>query len=351
MYHIGVDQHKHFSQVAVLKDRGEAEHYRLYHRDKERVKEFFASFKERCSVTMEATGNWYWLYDLLEELKLEVKLAHPLKTRIIAEARIKTDTIDAKTLAYLGRAELVAEAWCAPGPVREQRQLLRYRQSLVRIRTALKCKIHFLLDQQGIVPPALSDLFGKKGMEYLKGLNLAGNYQKSLTGYLELIEHLNEEIKSVSADIKKQLQQDARAELLVTVPGIGTILAYLLLAEIGEIRRFFTQDKLCAYAGLVPSTHQTGKTCYHGRITKQGNKYIRWAMIEAAQRAVCRDPALNGFYHKLRRKKGAGKARVAVARKLLTAVYQVLKKSVPYKMNCLTLTNLGKPAMGTGHHE
>jgi transposase len=348
MYHVGIDQHKHFSQIAVL-DKENVKQYKLYHQDKDQIKEFFAAFEGNCSVTMEATGNWYWLYDILEQLKMKVKLAHPLKTRAIAEAKVKTDKIDAKTLAYLDRADLVACAYLAPADIRQQRQKLRYRQSLVKMRSAVKCKIHALLDQQGIIASSFSDLFGKRGMQYLKGLKLLPSYQRSLAGYIELIEHLNNLITTITANMAKELKKDEKATLLMSVPGIGITLAHLLLAEIGDIRRFLSQDKLCAYAGLVPSTYQTANTRYHGRITKQGNKYIRWAMTEAAQMAVSKDPALKSFYNKLSRKKGSSKAKIAVARKLLIAVYQILKRNIPYKNNYLTRINLGKPALGTGH--
>lgn len=348
MYHVGIDQHKKFSQIAVL-NGNEAQQYKLYHDNKDDIKKFFSDFDENLSVTMEATGNWYWLYDILEELDINVKLAHPLKVRAIADARIKTDKIDAHTLALLDKADLVPRAYIAPVEIRQQRQYLRYRQSLVALRSAIKCKIHALLANLGITPPELSDLFGKKGIQYLKELCLPVHYKEGLSGYIELIEHFNNLIVDITRQIKKQLKADPQAELLMTVPGVGVTIAYLLLAEIGDIKRFSSQDKLCSYAGLVPSTYQTGQTCYHGRIIKQGNKYIRWAMTEAVQRAFIKDPALRAFYNKLSKTKGNAKAKVAVARKLLTAVYQILKKNEPYKINSLTRINLGKPALGTGH--
>lgn len=348
MQYVGVDQHKHFSQIAVLNGQEVSQH-KLYHKDKQQIREFFESFDDEISVTMEATGNWYWLYDILEELQIKVKMAHPLKVKAIADARIKTDKIDARILAMLDKADLVPCSYIAPVEVRCQRQYLRYRQSLVALCSSLKCKIHAVLNHQGITTPACTDLFGKKGLAYLKELKLSDPYQQSLNGYLELFEHFHRLVKEITNQLKTQLKEDPRAELLISVPGIGTTLAYLLLAEIGDIQRFSNQDKLCSYAGLVPSTYQTGQTCYHGRITRQGNKYIRWAMTEAAQIAAIRDPALRAFYFKLSKAKGNSKAKVAVARKLLTAVYQILKKNEPYKTNSLTRINLGKPALGTGH--
>lgn len=144
---------------------------------------------------------------------------------------------------------------------------------------------------------------------------------------------MREQIQKVEQHIRRILKDDPLAELLDTVPGIGLFSAFLLLAEIGPIERFSSPDKLCAYAGLVPAIHQSGKVKYHGPITKQGNKFIRWILIEASQRTMKQDPGLAAFYRRLSFKKGKNSATVAVARKLLTYIYQVLKKRESYKLH------------------
>jgi transposase len=139
MFHIGMDMHKKFSKVEAIDERGQAIDQRvLLHHDQERIREYFNHVGQDGTVTLEATRNWYWLFELLEEEELRVKLAHPSKVRLIAEARIKTDSIDASTLAHLERTGYLPEAYIASRDVRDYRELLRYRFSLARIRTSLE---------------------------------------------------------------------------------------------------------------------------------------------------------------------------------------------------------------------
>jgi len=329
----GLDQHKHFSRVAVTDEAGAViEEQRLGHADKDIIARYFEPFKGNAKIAMESTGNWTWMCDLLEGQGLDVHLAHPLKTRIICESKVKTDKIDARMLAHLLRANLLAESYIAPLDVRSQRQQLRYRQSLIRVRTGLKNRVHGVLEQLGIAVPPVSDLFGKEGLSWLNSLAIAEPYAASMQGYLRLIREIDLLITAVDKEIKQSLKTNPAASLLDTIPGIGTFTAQLLLAEIGDIRRFASTKKLCSYAGLVPSTHQSGETLYHGSITKQGNRYIRWAMTEAAQKAYCKDHYLARFYATIYRKKGKAKAITAVARKLLVSVYHVLIKNEPYRI-------------------
>jgi transposase len=349
MIHVGLDMHKRYSRLEVMEDSGKVLDRRtLYHDNKEEMKEFFSSLPKPVTVAMEATRSWYWLYELLEEEGLMVKLAHPKKTKIIGEAKIKTDSIDAHILAQLERTDFLPEAYIPPIEIREQRELLRYRNLLVRIRTMAKNRVHDVIDKLGITH-SFSDLFGKKGINFLKSLSLPYAYQKELTKCLEMIEFLNVKIKEVENDIDRILKEDERAELLMTIPGIGKFTAYLLLAEIGEIDRFHSARKLCCYAGIVSSTRDTGGKKHQGPITKEGNKHIRWAIIEITPIAIKKDPALNAFYQKLDRSKGKFCAKVATARKLLVAVYGVLSKGEPYKFNSLTKIHMGKPVVSYGH--
>lgn len=349
MFHIGLDMHKKFSRVEVIDEEGKNIDKRvLFHHDQEKIRKYFSLIGQNGTVTLEATRNWYWLFELLEEEGLKVKLAHPLKVRLIADARIKTDSIDAYTLAHLERTGYLPEAYIPTRDVRDNRELLRYRLSLIRIRTGLKNRIHAILDKLGIIHP-FSDLFGKKGREFLKEISLRDVYRKELDGYLSTIEFLDEILKGITKRIQTSVEKDPKAELLMSIPGISYLTAHLLLCEIGDIKRFPSAKRLCSYAGIVPGTHQSADRIWHGPITKQGNRYIRWAMVEAVHIALVKDPVLAIFYKKLKREKGAAKARVAVARKLLVAVYHVLKKEESYKFNSLTRIHLGKPRHLTGH--
>jgi transposase len=287
-------------------------------------------------VLLEASGFEPWLCDLLQELGLNVKLAHPLKTKAIAEEKIKTDKISAGVLADLLRANLVSEAYIASPEIRQKRYKMRYRLALVRLRTISKNKVHSLLSGLGLEIPAITDLFGKSGRLYLGQLKLEPAYQNALDGYLRLIDELNMLIKAVDRDIRYESDENPQVKLLTSIPGIGVILANMILAEIGDIKRFLSSSKLASYVGITPSVHQSGQINYSGRITKRGNRHLRWVFIEAAHVAIKKDPRLADFYTKLRYKKGAQVAMVAVGHRLLTYTYQVLTRKEHYKYTLIT---------------
>jgi transposase len=306
---------------------------RIDHDDRERLTNYFKELPRQSQMAIEACGYEAWLCDLAEAFGIDVHLAHPLKTKAIAEARIKTDKIDATTLAKLLSANLLPEAYLAPCEVRERRYLLRYRQYLVRYQTSIKNRVHSIIDRLGLQRPEMTDLFAPTGIQWLAHLQVPETYRKALNGHLALLAFVKEQIKNSEHEIKTILKQDPLADLLQTVPGIGTFSAFLLLAEIGPIDRFRSADKLSAYSGLVPSVHQSGNVEYYGRITKQGNKFIRWILIEASQRAIKQDPGLKDFHSRIEFKRGRNAATVAVARKLLTYIYHVLSKKEPYKLH------------------
>ncbi len=330
---LGCDQHKNYCVMMSLNSDGQMiDLQKFYHNQTDLLNNFFSQQPENTRMAIEACGYDPWLCDLAQSCGIDVHLAHPLKTKAIAEAKIKTDKIDAKILAQLLQANLLPEAYLADKDLREQRYLFRYRLYLVRAQTSVKNRIHALLDRQGLrMTQKTSDLFGNKGIEWLKSLTLSKYYQNALDGYLSYLAFLKQNITAAERLIRNNLKDDPKSKYLMSIPGIGVISAYALLTEIGPIQRFSSADKLCSYAGLVPSVHQSGKQRYHGRITKQGNKFIRWIMIEAAHRVIRSDMGLKQFYKKIKFKKGPNVATVAVARKLLTYVYQVLSKNEEYK--------------------
>jgi len=334
MYTIGCDQHKHYCFMVTMNQQQKIlNKERINHDNQERLADYFSSLPQGSQMAIEACGYESWLCDFAETFGVDIHLAHPLKTKAIAEAKIKTDKIDATTLAQLLNANLLPEAYFAPQEIRERRYLLRYRQAFIKHQTSTKNRIHSLIDRLGIKSPKMSDLFSPLGIKWLEQLELPTIYQEALKGNLETLKFIKGQIKKVEKQIKKILKKDPLAELLKTIPGVGEFSAFLLLAEIGPIQRFRSADKLSAYAGLVPSVHQSGKTKYLGSITKQGNKFIRWILVEASQRAIKQDPGLQSFHQRLEYKKGRNSATVAVARKLLTYIFHVLSKKEPYKFH------------------
>ena len=181
-----------------------------------------------------------------------------------------------------------------------------------------------------------------------KSLELGEPYAGELGQSLRILDCLAGEIEKARRTIAKELASDPGAELLQSIPGIGGLSAYLILAEVGNIGRFPSAKKFASYCALAPSTRQSAETIYHGHVGRHGNRYLKWTLVEAAHKAVSKDPALGALAAKLRRKKGGGKAIVAVARKLSVAVYHILKRKVPYKYNSLSKIHLGKPVPCSG---
>jgi len=285
-----------------------------------------------CQVVIEASGNWMPVYDWLEPLVEEVVLAHPLRVRAIASARIKTDRIDAKTLAHLLRTDLIPRAYIPPPSVRVWRELVRHRAFLVRLQTRVKNRVHALLTKQGVEGPAVSDLFGVAGQQWLHTLALPEPYAAMRSRYLAVLANLREQLRSVEQTIDQTVTLTPEAKLLQTIPGVGRYLSLLLLAEIGQIHRFPSPKQLVAYAGLCPSTYASGQTVRHGRLTHQGSPWLRWALIEVATHAGQRPGTpLARLRQRLAVRKDAKTARVAVARKLCTVVFHMLQRMQPYR--------------------
>jgi transposase len=327
MLHAGLDMHKRFSVVTVIDEDGEpvVAGKRLANNDEE-IKGFFEQFKDDVQVVLEAGANWYWICDLLDDLGLDNKLCHPLKTKAIASAKIKTDKIDSSILSQLSRMNFVPEAYKPDVETRHLRELLRYRASLVSMRTSIKNRVHALLTRLNVEHP-FTDLFGKSGLEYLRNLELAPVYRNALDGYLEVMESLNEEIKTADTTVRKRCRSCPEVALLQTMPGIGYTISLTILSEIGDINRFHSAKHLASFSGLVPSTSQSGNNLRHGRITRQGSVWLRWALVEAAVKGAMKPGPLRDFYLRLRKKKGNGVARVAVARKMCLYIYYMLKEN------------------------
>jgi len=176
-----------------------------------------------------------------------------------------------------------------------------------------------------------SDLFGKAGWQWLEQVALPASEAHLLRTDLDLLRAIQEHINSSNRWVSQLAREDARAKLLVTLPGIGDFFAVLLAVEIDKVGRFSRPQKLAAYAGLVPSTYASGGYVHHGRITKRGNKWIRWACIEAAHPAIRQDRDLAALYDRLKAAKGANVAKVAVAKRLLTIAYRVLSEGRAYR--------------------
>ncbi len=328
--YIGIDLHKATSFITRMDQRGRILEQVQLRNDAPTLQGYLQRLRPDTRIAVEATGHWTYLYELIEDRCPDLVLAHPLKTKAIASARIKTDKIDATTLAHLLRADLLPAAYIPPRAVRDTRELLRTRASHVRLRTQVKNKVHAILSKNGVRTPT-KDAFGKKARRFLAQIPLRPCYRLALDGYLRLLEALTAEIATVTATIEAQVAQDPQAQLLCTMPGIGPYSALLILSEIGDVRRFPDARRLCSYAGLVPSVHASGGKTRHGRLTKQGSKWLRWILVEVSMHAINGAPQFRSLYHRVAKKHGANTGRVAVARAMLKTIYAMLRKGEPFR--------------------
>ena len=242
MLYTGLDYHKSFSCITTMDERGEVVAQKKLPSNGE-VADFLKGFEDSVEVAVEAGPSWYWLYDYLEEEGFGVKLSHPLRTKAIASAKVKTDKVDSATPAHLLTSDLLPLSYVPEKPVRLNREILRYRAILVKIQTGTKNKVHTILAKNNITH-SYTDLFGKAGMSLLHSLSLPENYKTALEGYLTVLGTVRQEIKSASKRVQQLAEEDGDSRLLMTIPGVGYDGALLIKSEIGDVNRFPSAKQL-----------------------------------------------------------------------------------------------------------
>ena len=175
-----------------------------------------------------------------------------------------------------------------------------------------------------------TDLFSKEGLEWLRSLDLPATDDHVLKSDLQILEALNEQIRSADIEIAKDAVNEEQAKLLMTMPGVDYYAAMILISEIGDVKRFASPEKLVSWVGLAPQVHQSGETQWTGRITKKGSKRARWILTQCAHTARQHDPKMKEFYEKIERRHGSRKAIIAVARKMLSIMHVMLTRNEPY---------------------
>jgi transposase len=257
---IGLDLHKNYLQAAVMDDQGRLLSQEKIPNKDENIEEFTRkTLKDsHAEIVIESSSTWYHVYELLSRNQnCHVVLSNPVKTKAIASAKVKTDKVDALTLANLLRTGYIPESYIPPRHIMDLREMVRYRTSLVRMRVEAKNKIHAILLQNGTRINEKPFTIG-----FVEELRKLGDYR--IDGYLSVISSLSRQIHTVSTTIKKEAREDESTRLLLTIPGIHYYSALLILSEIGDINRFPDSHHLCSYAGLTPSTHSSGGVTYHG---------------------------------------------------------------------------------------
>jgi transposase len=329
MIHVGVDLHQRFCYCTAVKASGEVIGQRSVVNEAESLQRYMRSLPQPVQVVVEACGFWPAFKKAVENEVERVVMVHPQRVKAIASARLKNDRVDSATLAHLSRCDLLPEAWMADEATRQLRLQVRLRVTLGRERIRLKNLLQAVLHQEGQRKP-VSDLFGKRGRQWLASLELSAAARQVVDTYLPLIDDLDGRIAQQERQLAALAKEDARARWLQTIPGIGSYSAMVILAEIGNIGRFPTKRSLASYAGLVPRVHESAGKRSYGSITRAGSETLRWILLQVAQVAARHDSAASRFYERLRKKKRPQVAKVALARKLLCAVWALLRHGVCY---------------------
>jgi transposase len=283
-------------------------------------------------AAIESMNGARFVHDTLERCGWEVEVADAQKVKGLAPLACKTDRIDAWVLAELSRRDLVPAIWLPDFEQRAERERARWRLFLVRKRSSLKHRVHAQLLAFGHTCP-VSDLFGRSGRELLGRLQFPEPWRGGVLAAVEMIDDLDRQIAGIDRELRALGAGHRYVPLLMTVPGIAWVLGYTIAAEIGDITRFASPQKLTGYTGLCPRVYQSGNTDRRGHLTHAGPKYLRWALMEAATHA-CRHELYRDRYQRnkqrLGRQRGAKVAQVDIARRLAEAIWHMLTRNQPF---------------------
>jgi transposase len=283
-------------------------------------------------AAIESMNGARFVHDTLERCGWEVAVADAIKVKGLAPLACKTDRIDAWVLAELSRRELVPAIWLPSFQQRAERERARWRLHLVKHRSVLKNRVHASLIAFGHSCP-VSDLFGARGRKLLGRLEFPEPWRSDVLSAVALIDDLQREITDCERQLRVLGAEHRYVPLLLTVPGIAWVLGYTIASEIGDIERFASPKKLCGYSGLCPRVYQSGDSDRRGRLSKQGPKYLRWALMEAATNAA-KHPLYRERYQatkrRLGRQRGPKVAQVELARRLAEAIWHMLTRDQPF---------------------
>jgi transposase len=328
---VGLDLHKHSAVICVIDCGGKV----LARYELAVSRESIEAFARRWlqaedELVLEATTNTWAVVDLLRPFVARIAIANPLRVRAIAEARVKTDKIDAHILAQLLRNDFLPEVWIPDSETRSLRERCAERAALAADQTRIKNRLQSLLAQR-LIRVEVPELFNPRGRRWLKDLELAACDRAVVESLLRVLDQLEKEQRELEKTLAQLSYRNESIRLLMTLPGLGPLGAQALYAALGDWRRFADGDHAASYLGLTPSTRQSAQHSYHGSITKAGNPLARWLLTQAA-RQVARHPGpLGVFFRRLCARKNHQVAVVATARKMVTIGFLMLKHHQPYR--------------------
>jgi transposase len=334
---IGCDAHKNFSVFVAVNEKGHAgEALRVAH-DRMLYREFLMRLPAHSEIAVEASRNYSWVVEEMERAGHHPRLCNPLEAKRRMGLTNKTDKLDARGLTILLRNGTLPEVWIPPSELRDQRELLRLRIFLVRLRTRVKNRIHGTLARYNVQIPG-ADLFGVAARLQLgeRLPELPVHSREAIEQELAALDFLETQIESAEQRLETIMKVSVEADLLKTLPCVGTILSMVMMLEIGRVDRFPAAAHLASYAGLVPRVHSSGGHTRMGQVGANVNRNLKWAFVEAANLIVINQRRLAGthvvrLYQRIKRAKNHQKAAMAVARHLAEAAWWVLTKLEVYR--------------------
>jgi transposase len=328
--YVGLDVHKRVVEACLVDHAGQVVHRERFALNRQ-VLQVFATevLRPADHVALEATTNSWAVADALRPHVAKVVVSNPMATKAIAQAKVKTDKVDAYVLAQLLRCDFLPEVWQPDEATRRLRELTGRRSALVGQRTKMRNRIHSVLAMRLIDAPAR--LFCTAGLAWLQQTELDAQARLLVDSDLRQLEFLQQEIDALDEELARRGHASDAVKLLMTLPGVDVATAEAMLAAWGDPKRFPNGDRAASYLGLVPSTRQSANQCYHGPITKRGNSHARWMLIEAAQHLDKHPGPLGHFFRRLAKKKNRNVAVVAGARKMAAIAWQMLATAEPYR--------------------
>jgi transposase len=316
---------------------GKIRHYRLDHAPGA-IRQALAGCQPGTAVALEATANWYWIVDEIEQAHLVPRLVHPRKAKLMMGMINKTDKLDAHGMNRLQRNGTLPTVWIPPGPLRELRELTRIRMALAAQRTLWKNRITANLAKYGRPASEWSDPYGKSAQGELQA-RIAGLPEQARWATQQMLMQLRalmQQVEQFERRLEERVVVTPEMLRLKSLPGVGVILAATIQLEIGDIRRFPSAEHLAAYAGTTPRVHSSGGHTRYGRTRPDVNHYLKWGFAEAANsvavnHARCPKRHVSQLYRRLRERKGHGRAVGAVARHLAEASFHVLSRQQVYR--------------------
>jgi len=326
--YIGIDLHKAFFQACAVTPSGERRWERRFPRTTDGIAQFVArGVGPQQAIAVEASGPTWAFVDALAPTGAAVCVVDPRKTKLKAGFAAKTDRLDARRLADALRRESVVSIYIPPPALRELREVCRGRHQVVRLRTRLAQMIRSLLLRCDAGEPPGTRLYAPRALAWLTQVQLAPEADRQLRRLERLYRAIHTDAQAADAEVKDRAAADPIAGALAGMTGLGPVLALTIRAEVGDIRRFANGPALASYAGLVPRVDRSADRAYHGRITKDGSPWLRWALVEAAMPAMKRTDATGRWARRLAVRKGGAKARVALARVLCDDVVALWPRS------------------------